>query len=148
MWDGPRAKILRGTEGPQAHPEQSDATSGPVGRTRHGLQATEPVRPVNVTHPEPTRTSLDDPWRAIAKSDLVQRMYRLQSSIFRSFQVLGTVMAVAGAGAAIMWTTQGQNGDALFAGLVALGSVGCVVLAGRMRRATRRAAEFFPPKAR
>lgn len=75
-------------------------------------------------------------------------MYRAQVSILRFFQVLGVVMAVAGSGAAIMWAMQGQNGDALFAGFVALASVGFVALAGWMRRGARKAAEFFPPKVR
>ena len=75
-------------------------------------------------------------------------MYRLQSSIFRSFQVLGTVMAVLGIVAAIIWATQGQDEDALFAGLVALASVGFVALAGWLRRVANKAAELFPPEVR
>ena len=75
-------------------------------------------------------------------------MYRLQASTFRFFQVLGTVMAFAGAGAAVMWGVQGQGGDALFAGLVAIASVWFVAMAGWMRRAAKKAAEFFPPNVR
>jgi hypothetical protein len=74
--------------------------------------------------------------------------YRLQSIILRFFQVLGAVMAVAGSALAIMWTMQGRGEDALFAGLVALASVGFVTLASWMRRVAKKEAEMFPPDVR
>ena len=75
-------------------------------------------------------------------------MYRLQSILLRLFQVIGLVMAVAGSGLAIALAVEGHTGDALFAGFVALASVGFVTLAGWMRRGAKKAAEFFPPKVR
>lgn len=57
-------------------------------------------------------------------------------------------MAACGFALAIMWALQGQNRDALFAGLVALLSVGFVALAGWIRTRGKKAAEFFPPEVR
>lgn len=75
-------------------------------------------------------------------------MYRLHSNILRFFQVQGVVMAVAGSALAIMWAMQGQSGDALFAGVVALASIGFVTLAGWMRKGAKKEAELFPPEVR
>jgi len=66
----------------------------------------------------------------------------------RAFQVLGVFMAVAAAAMAIMWAMQGQRGDALFAGAIAVAAIVFVGVAGWMRKAAKREAEMFPPKAR
>lgn len=75
-------------------------------------------------------------------------MYRLHSIMSRALQILGVFMAVATAALAIMWAMQGQRGDALFAGAVSLAAIVFASLAGWMRKAAKREAEMFPPKAR
>lgn len=75
-------------------------------------------------------------------------MYRLHSIMSRALQILCVFMAVAAAAMAIMWAMQGQRGDALFAGAASLAAIVFASLTGWMRRAAKREAEMFPPKAR
>jgi hypothetical protein len=75
-------------------------------------------------------------------------MYRLHSIMSRALQILGVFMAIVTAPMAIMWAMQGQRGDALFAGAVSLAAIAFAALAGWMRKAAKREAETFPPKAR
>lgn len=69
--------------------------------------------------------------------------YRLQSFICRFIQVIGLVMAVGGSIMATKWAAQGQNGDALFAGLVALGGIGAIASGGWMRKGAMKERDFF-----
>jgi hypothetical protein len=44
---------------------------------------------------------------------------------------------------AITWAAQGQNGGALFAGLVASGGIGAIAAGGWMRKGAMKERDFF-----
>ena len=69
--------------------------------------------------------------------------YRLQSIICWFLQIVGGATAVGGSAAAINWATQGQNGDSLFAGIVALVGIGAIAAGGWMRKGAKKERDFF-----
>jgi hypothetical protein len=69
--------------------------------------------------------------------------YRLQSIICWFLQIVGGVMAVGGSAAAIYWATEGQNGDALFACIVALVGIGAIAAGGWIRKGAKKERDFF-----
>lgn len=69
--------------------------------------------------------------------------YRLQSITCWFLQIVGGVMTVGGSAAAINWATEGQNGDALFAGIAALVGIGTIAAGGWMRKSAKKERDFF-----
>ncbi len=69
--------------------------------------------------------------------------YRLQSIICWFLQIVGGAMAVGGSAAAITWATQGQNEDALFAGIAALVGIGTIAAGGWMKKGAKKERDFF-----
>jgi len=75
-------------------------------------------------------------------------MYRLHALILRVLEIIGTLIALAAAGLAVMWALEGRGGDAGLGAGGALFSGACVLLAGWMRRRAKAQAEMFPPDLR